>query len=238
LLVGEAFKVSTDLRVQVVLAFMSRKSTFLAREEWKNIPFREISPSPMQTLISEAAIIPALLERMDAEDSDAASEELLRNFEAILDRLNAWADAFQSSPSNLSPLFWFQAPDGAGNPHIWFQSITVANALTHFWAFRVVCLRKIDELRSRSLQSDHALRETHFEEVRRLSVMICQSTEYLMQDEMKLFGPASVFFPLQTACETFYAGGDRTIKELEWCETVIADILNRGYRFMSFSIRV
>ncbi|EAQ89375.1 predicted protein [Chaetomium globosum CBS 148.51] len=219
--------------VLMVLAFSSKKSSFLAREDWKSIPFRETPPSPVQSLMSEAAAIPSILERIDAE-GDGAAEETLPAFEAALDRLDAWADGFCSSAPESSPMFWIRPSEDAERSSIWFRNITVANALTHFWAFKVICLRNIDELRTSRAHpnSNQGTEMAYFEEVKRLSVMICQSIEYLMQDRMKLFGPQSVPMPLHTAHEAFEAGVDRSRDELSWCREILKDLKNRGYAFM------
>ncbi len=183
----------------------------------------------MQALMSEAAAIPAILERIDAEGAGAVAEEALNNFAAVLGRLDSWADAFHASASASSPLFWFLPSNDGRRQHIWFQNITVANALTHFWAFRAICLTNIDELRA-----SHGSTAAHANEAKRLSVMICQSIEYLMQDGMKLFGPTSVSLPLRTAYEIFAAGGLQSAEELGWCKNIVADIRNRGYGFVSY----
>ncbi|KAJ4290095.1 hypothetical protein N0V88_006601 [Collariella sp. IMI 366227] len=157
----------------VVLAFLSRKPSFLAKEEWKTVPFLETSPSPVQALMSEAAAIPEILEKLDSNGADAVACEALADFETILSRF-----------------------------------------------------------------SEHAAAGVKSDEAKRLSVMICQSIEYLMQEEMKLFGPTSVILPLRTAYETFKASGVQAIEELAWCKRIVGDIRNRGYGFMMLLLGV
>jgi hypothetical protein len=223
-----------DIKPQVVMALSTRKSSFLAKEEWKTIPFRETPPSPLQALMSEAAVIPSILEQMDVEGA-SANEEALGAFEAVLSRLNAWGNAFCSSAPESSHLFWYQPSSGGGRPHIWFENITAASALTHFWAFKAICLRNMDHLRAPVCADSSRAPDTgDFEEAKRLSVMICQSIEYLMQDRMKLFGPTSMTLPLRTAYETFEDGGHQSKEELSWCKAILRDIRNRGYAFVSF----
>lgn len=219
------------------MALLSRKPCFLAAEEWRNKPFEEISPSPVQELISEAAVIPSILERLDkAGPSGGVAAETLHEFEAALTRLDAWADAFQSSAP--SPIYRLEPSGGDGRARIWFQSITTANALTHFWAFKVICLGNIHKLRDAGLDASNERKAAQFGEIRHLSVMICQSIEYLMQERMRLFGPTSVALPLRTAYEAFEAEGDQCCEELEWCKGIFAGILDRGHRFMSLFLGV
>ncbi|KXX76123.1 hypothetical protein MMYC01_206304 [Madurella mycetomatis] len=206
----------------VVLALLSRKSCFLAAEEWRNKPFEEISPSPVQALMSEAAVIPSILERLDKTGpSGGVAAEMLHEFEAALSRLDAWADAFQSSTP--FPIYRLAPSVGNGRQHIWFQSITSANALTHFWAFKVICLGNIRRLKDAGMDSSNERKAAQFGEIRHLSVMICQSIEYLMQERMRLFGPTSVALPLRTAYDAFEAEADQCYEELEWCKGIFAD---------------
>lgn len=187
--------------------------------------------------MNEAAGISSILETLDAAGpSRHVAAEALYDFRTTLGRLDAWADALESSAA--SPLFWFEPSPEGKRQYIWFQDITVANALTHFWAFKVICLGNIDRLRTSFLGSGSVSRMTHFEEVKGLSIMICQSTEYLMQGEMRLFGPTSVILPLRTAYETFEAGGDQSREEREWCKGIFSDILARGHQFMSLFLDV
>ncbi|KAL2262299.1 hypothetical protein VTK26DRAFT_1803 [Humicola hyalothermophila] len=219
----------------IVLSFLSRKSSFLARKEWTTIPFRETPPSPVHELMSEAAVIPSILEMLDTNSRDDLIQKALEEFEAVLARLDLWGDAFLSRAS--SPLFWFKPPKNGGRQHIWYQNITAANALTHLWAFRIICLRNIDRLRAGAAPG-YSPEPMSLEETKRLAVMICQSTEYLLQDKMRLFGPTSVILPLRIALDTFEAGGIRSKEELDWCNAMIADIFDRGYQFIALFFNV
>ncbi len=211
-----------------MLSFVSRKASFLAEEQWRVVPFRETGPSPVQALMSEAVAIPGILERMDKGGTKAAAEEVLHCFEVVLGRLDAWADDFHASALPSCPIFWVLPRGEDEREKIWFRDITAANALTHYWAFRVVCLQSIRQLRATGPQTDV------LEETKRLSTRICQSIEYLMQDKMKLFGPTSVALPLRTAYETFQAGGDESSGELQWCSEILADLSSHGYGFVTF----
>jgi hypothetical protein len=217
---------------------MSRKSSFLATEEWRRIPFRKTPPSPVDALMSEAAAIPSILEKLDGDGSADGNKTALDEFNAVLCRLDSWVAAFQSSAN--PPLFWYKPSGEVGRQHIWFQSITAANAMTHLWAFRAICFRNIDRLTTSypPMGSDNPREATHSEDTKRLSVMICQSIEYLMQDRMKLFGPTSVILPLRTAYETFEAGGLETKEELNWCKGIVANILSEGHNFLSLFFEV
>ncbi|KAK3336260.1 hypothetical protein B0T19DRAFT_409015 [Cercophora scortea] len=235
----------------IVLAVLSRKATFLATRRWRDVPFSETAPSALQAVMSEGALIPGILERLDSlarlprESALPVAAEVLRAFLDSIDRLDRWERSFQSS--TLCPSFWPMpaAAHNNGRPSIWFPDVTTANALTHFWAFQVICLSGISkvtasypelEFKCQSLnnprESTETSRTTRFRETVRLSIKICQSIKYLLQDEMKLFGPTSVVLPLRIAYDTFEAGGSRTEEELVWCKDILAGIVAKGYRFV------
>ncbi|KAK3694117.1 hypothetical protein B0T22DRAFT_373526 [Podospora appendiculata] len=238
----------------IVLAVLSRKASFLATRKWRDIPFSKIAPSALQSVMSEGALIPGILERLDSTARLSRgsvlriAEEVLRAFSDVVDRLDRWERAFQSS--TLYPSFWPMPAshrDSNGRPCIWFPDVTAANALTHFWAFRVICLSGISKVTAsypelefkcqplnslRDSESTETSQNTRFLETVRLSIRICQSIDYLLQDEMKLFGPTSVILPLRTAYDTFEAGGSRTEQERVWCKDILAGIIAKGYRFV------
>ncbi|KAK2738397.1 hypothetical protein FQN57_007074 [Myotisia sp. PD_48] len=228
-------------------AFQSRRSTFLTLDEWTSIPFKASPPSPMQSLLSQAAAIPPVLERVDllakfpetvettkiigkAVDELLNILELLRGWKHSLSRELAeplyWVAAGPESPSNLV-IRGYQRSDRQYGHRLWFPSLMVASCMTHYWAFKIVCLLELNKLLSlyptttlyalESRENEHSNPWPYHpfndqaglpSQARALdlAINICQSMEYLMQDEMKLYGPASTFFPLKTAIECFKVG--------------------------------
>ncbi|KAK4170500.1 hypothetical protein QBC43DRAFT_6855 [Cladorrhinum sp. PSN259] len=224
----------------IVLGIQSRRPCFLALDQWRRVPFQEITPSPVQALMGEAAIIPKILENLDKrgdldrEMAKVTSGKTLTGLLALLERLESWAVDFRSSSE--APPFWCEPAGGVyGRGRIWFKDLTAANGFTHFWAFKVICLINIERLLASYPEFTANVRLPEpcvFDETKKLSIMMCQSIEYLMQGDMKLFGPTSVVLPLQTAYETFRAGGDQTKSELDWCREILKDVF-RGYHFLT-----
>ncbi|KAK4682690.1 hypothetical protein QC764_118250 [Podospora pseudoanserina] len=208
----------------IVLKIQSRKASFLASEEWQTAPFQEIIPSPMQALMNEATVIPGIIERMSQEAGITTPDRLLTELEALLDRLALWETSFQATPE--APRFWY---DG---DCIWFDSLTTANGLTHCWAFNVICLTcvgKIVGLFPDLRPFAHISRGMVSQETRRMSMLICRSTKYLMQDKMKLFGPTSIVLPLQTAYDTLKAGGAETERDFACCKEILESALGEKH---------
>ncbi|OCK73910.1 hypothetical protein K432DRAFT_410311 [Lepidopterella palustris CBS 459.81] len=230
----------------VVLAFMSRKATFLALDDWVTVPFTLNPPRPIQALLSEVVVLPQLLEQLDEARyaSSRASPELVEKaavtFLHVLQRLELWMQTF--SAESPAPLFSVR-PSDHSDLCIWFPSVSVANSLTHFWAFRAMCLMQVRELgisfpdirkekyASMGITSGPALLGEAIE----LSRYIYQSTEFLMQDDMKLFGPSSVIFPLKEAYEILKVGGKQSEEDLRECRKMLDMIRRKGFHFPMFS---
>lgn len=64
--------------------------------------------------------------------------------------------------------------------------------------------------------------------VKQLATMICWGLSYLMQDSMKLYGPASILFPLKTANKVFKEDSMDAAKQLAWCQAMIARLVSKG----------
>ncbi|KAK1833864.1 hypothetical protein QBC39DRAFT_345414 [Podospora conica] len=185
--------------ILIVLGFIARKTTFLAAEEWKHDPFVETPASPMQKLMSEASVIPTILETLDdlaTRPRDLAiitAENCVQQLVDVIGSLERWK---ATSPSTKVPLFGC-TPIGNGDmPNLWFPSITDANEATHFWAFKAVCLATINQVAVSypevgfELQSLAAwtTEDSISQETIKLSRWICQSMEYQTQGDMRLYG--------------------------------------------------
>ncbi|GKZ29886.1 hypothetical protein AbraIFM66950_006847 [Aspergillus brasiliensis] len=236
---GVAHRLFAGFRPLLMInAIQSRTPSFLGSDNWKTTPFAILSPSPMQSLLSEAAALPLNLHRLDKiSGSNAPIEDqyevtcILNSFEDLLSSLNEW----EASESNnaTSPLYWYRDQDTQAStiPCIWFPSITMANAITHIWTFRIICLYEMERLASSLPQPNfdylRILKEHHIKSVQQSSEnmmrRICESMEYLLQEEMKLFGPASTILPLQVAYAVATVNGNHNNEEL----AVLKKIVNR-----------
>lgn len=200
----------------------------------------------MQSLLSEAAAIPSLLQQIDILHNDlyqGSSHDvanLLRHFMAAFDNFENWEVYLRTE--NAEAHYWSVSPDmqfTGASPHdgyIWYPNITMANVYTHLWAFRIICLSEINNLVSLSPSIIHRnqLSSWQFdfdniqEDMIALSKQICMSMEYLIQDEMRLFGPASTFFPLQTAYRTFQLDELRHRENLIRIEGIVGRLVKKG----------
>jgi len=64
-----------------------------------------------------------------------------------------------------------------------------------------------------------------------LSTRMCQSMEYLLQDDMDLYGPASTVFTLRTAYEALKLYRPRTEEHIKWCREIMEGLRMEGLAF-------
>lgn len=155
----------------------------------------------MQELLSEAIAIPSVLQSHDLlqfhknplENESKALEDALNT---ILHQLQAWEEGYESKVTR--PLYWAHT---AGIPEcqqtcLWFRDVTVANALTHYWALTTICFIHIQELKLWT--GNHILDDTQRQQYLEPVTKICQSIPYLFQESLNLYGPSSAAFLLST----------------------------------------
>ncbi|KAF9888459.1 hypothetical protein FE257_008566 [Aspergillus nanangensis] len=229
----------------MIHAIQARKAIFLAAHSWTSIPFAFFSPSPMQSLLNQVATLPSLLERIDRlpdRESMSFGPEVNDIFESLVDilhRLDKWESALHSDTA--TPLYWDRDENRDlcfTKVAIWFPNITMANVFTHIWTFRGVALfemeRLIDIFPRLRIDYSTILTDLHFDHVRstvaEYSQKICQSMEYLMQDEMRLFGPASTLLPLQMAYRAFTSDPVKNEEGVHFIDDIVAGLVKKGLR--------
>lgn len=220
---GVQHKLFVGFRPMLILyAFLTRRSTFLAADKWKADPFRYIPASPLQVLLGETSEIPSILEDLDsctssADHASTVVPKAITRFVRVLDRLTSW---YEENVSTSHEALWWTILGEDNETYLWFPSIYAANFLTHYWAFWVLCVTSIRSLRAGHhdlvegpIKVDgHSLESEYIsQKVTERSLWILQSIEFLTQEEMKLYGVASVFLPLQIACSVLGVVEERAI---------------------------
>lgn len=151
----------------------------------------------MQLLINDAADLPYLLEAIDSLNSprsDTAISEAQRIRCRLLEVLESLCKWRSLHDINTKPP--------------WFPNIMKANVHIHTLSFEIICLLEIEKVdvflggqgsnltsaAGQTLENDYSDRKAW-----ELAEKICQSAEYFLQEDMRLFGPASAIFPLRIA---------------------------------------
>lgn len=189
-----------------------------------------------------------MLEAIDGLSSlplDVAISEARRIRQALLEIqqcLHEWESLHQMDPTY--PLF---------------SSLMAANVHTHALSFETICLTEIEKVemlladygRTVRLAADETLEidcsdrnarpqgGIHADRVHLCACDIVRGVEHFLQDEMRLFGPASAVFPLRVAYEVLskdYEGNRDNIKR---CQRLISRIRERGISAIPhFSARI
>ncbi|KAI3549293.1 hypothetical protein CSPX01_02401 [Colletotrichum filicis] len=222
---GTPHKLFVGFRPILILhAFETRKSTFLGAPEWKEEPFRRVVEDPLQALLSEACAIPAIFEMLDHcnDDSEPAAREAVVQFVDVINRLDLWHKS--ANMMTMRGFTYLQKVSPADTTSLDFPNITVANSLSHYWAFWIICVTQIQRLTAHHpnisqdcllIVGEYPASEAVTQKVLQLATYILESTGYLMQEDMKLYGTASAFFPLHIArgALEMFGGDDEAICE-------------------------
>lgn len=205
----------------------------------------------MQSLLSEAASVPTLLQRMDeihdpqvTIDKVCVVMQLSSDFVYTLHRLDEWEASVLSRETQ--PVYWYQdqetgsceVPTTTKVLRIWFPGITMANAFTYVWSFRIICLFEMRRLAITFPRSNlHYAKKlgevdgrNFLDNARVLTKQVCQSMDYLLQDRMKLFGPASAILPLQLIYAVAELDPDAHQIEMEVVRKAIRRLVSKGLR--------
>ncbi|ORY18200.1 hypothetical protein BCR34DRAFT_504920 [Clohesyomyces aquaticus] len=220
-------------------ALNSRKSTFLAEERWLQKPFQHHAPSDMQALITHVAILPAILERTDLSRTlpdDAATSgtsRLALALRKVLKSLGQWEERLRNN------IAWHT--DGScchpvSGEHAWFPNLMNATVCIHVWAFKIICFTELETLNAFRLKVDgkqkygmSGANKKNQESAMNLANKICQSMGYLLQDEMKLYGPLSAVFPLKTAYAVLSKAGEGNEDNIMRCRIAFDQIHHKGF---------
>lgn len=241
--------------VKVIDAFRFREPTFLAEKQWTSIPFAFSNTSLMQDFLSEVAIIPNYLHAVDqlmVNPGDGSAEnatEVCFAFVEWVNRLEQWEQMVEreeggtyEKSSEGEQAAQLIDPGITGHT-LWFPSVTIANVLAHLWAIHIVCLKEIDKLRATfssnvepCIPAKFCSVEYQQTQVLTLSKRICHSMEYLLQDELKLFGPASTAFPLKVAHDSFRECGTTQEGYIKFVNSIVSRLDAKGLRAMPATI--
>ncbi|KAL5335996.1 hypothetical protein BJX70DRAFT_373863 [Aspergillus crustosus] len=236
----------------IVQALQNRQKTFLAEDDWMTTPFAIFSPSPMQNLLNEGLPLTSVLHEINhlLASTHQSTLEAAALATVVLDiraSLKEWEISLRDSLDGAS--YWQNSSSThkksassqtiTMEPNLWFPNITLANVYTHLWAFNIICLSEITDLCTHFptlLQEHRHLREriaaeNPDHETLRLAEQICASMEYLLQDEMGLFGPGSTFLPLMMAHRVLLNDPEDTrCEKLDWVRGIVERLVEKGLR--------
>lgn len=202
----------------------------------------------MHTLLNQVAIVPTYLHQIDkmsenpGQTNPSAITMLFSSLANILVGLENWEITLQQQTDR--PCYWSHVTDSQSkeetpqtqNTALWFANVTMANVFTHLWTVKIICMTELEKLAllfpwlilgEMSLTNQchlHCVQDRTLA----LSNQICSSMEYLMQDEMKLFGPASTFFPLGTVYHKFKTDESQQTNIIACCKAIVNRLVDKG----------
>lgn len=202
----------------------------------------------MQTLLNKVAIIPSYLYQIDRVSENTGQTDpseitaLFSSVVNILVGLENWEISLHHQSNGRC--YWLRGLDSQTESetpqdnNIWYPNITMANVFTHIWAFRIVCLTELEKLALLFpwliLEGMSLAGQCHLHRVQQdtvsLSKQVFSSMEYLMQDEMKLYGPASTFFPLRAIYQRSKTGEQWQMENIARCQSIVGRLVEKGLR--------
>lgn len=205
------------------------------------MPFQTSRPSYLQHLLSSVAGLPAILGTVDRISALAVprdtgtARETLRDLVATLNRLAETQKTLEADGLGWLPTY---LPDNHEIVH--FPNITAANLITYLWAFQLVCILYIKRLTTlyprlpeeMSYSLDAVTIDAQEEEC---ICLILRSVEFLMMEEFRLYGAASVILPLTVASDALNSRQERHKEEsllLYWQNRVESFVSGKGYHFV------
>ncbi|KAI8686722.1 Zn(2)-C6 fungal-type domain-containing protein [Fusarium sp. Ph1] len=226
---------------QVLQAFFSRRKHFLSDPAWTSIPFEFYIPSPLQSLFTEVFPLAEILGRIDdlsdtpADQAVASAQEIVGELLEILEKLVHRDETVreETTARRWLPIFPVQE-----DLPIQFPDIIAGNFFTHLWAFQVICAHNIIKLTSKfpCLSTSSEMRDLDdlldVKMINQLALWTFRSIEFLMKEEFKLFGAASISLPLRTACGVLKAFGAGDPEMVFWFCRVSRFIKETGYYFL------
>ncbi|OAQ92556.1 N-terminal fungal transcription regulatory domain-containing protein [Purpureocillium lilacinum] len=249
---GQAHRLFIGLRpAMIVQAICTRNPTFLAEPTWKTVPFKLIKPAPLHQLMTIAADLPGLLREFDhsmvgnphGKSVGPQPRKVLSSHLELLHVLENWHNNYYEQLEQ--PSYWHADRKDHG-PCLWFLDITVANCLTHYWALWIICVTNIRLLRATYpdlgalamlIGGDVPESTTVTKCLREIAISILESVNYLMQDDMKLYGATSLILPLQTAFQHLRSHHPTEKSLIEACDNSIDSIEGKGFHYIGHFLR-
>lgn len=203
----------------------------------------------MQRLLSDVVMLPSLLHETDSllEASHTSYSEVDRMLGVFLHLFNLLGSWEGSLNAEHHQFYWGPGSLPKNTPgiaiedthlSIRYASVTMANLFTYIWAFQIVCLTEMKRLTAvihrrdprqpvlaMPLESD-----LHQDRKRTTSLakQIYLSMDYLLQDDMGLFGPTSTFYPLKVAYQALEEDDSDHIGEMAYIQQVIGRLTQKG----------
>jgi hypothetical protein len=217
---------------------VTKKACFLAAIPWKRDPFIFIPPTPLQGLMIEVSTVPGILEFLDSSLFLTGNPGDHHLEEALSGLVEAVCSPSFANLKGIPEPFLRHTSSLGDTESLWYSDISAANYWMHVWAFWVICVTRIRQLRDKHFwlkEKDiyicgHSPESPYIsEKVESFSISILRSMHFLMQNDMKLLGVVSAILPFRVVHEYFSSGGSG-VPGRETYSQVAKEIISRGYQ--------
>lgn len=192
--------------------------------------------------MSDAAMLPSLLEAVDllgslpADRAISEAHQIKAGLLKVHESLSEWKSLYEMDAIRPSCHSWQKH----GSTHtanaescLWFPNILTGNLHTHTWVLDIIYLTEMEKvdlfLADRGCaEAGQALEENYYTQACELANNICHSVEYFLQEEMRLFGPASAIFPLRIAYNVLSRDCQGNQENIKRCQGLIVRIRQKG----------
>lgn len=206
---------------QIFEAIYLRRSSFTSHHDWKTLPFQLQGQNIIQRFLTIAADIPPLLERFDAlagqsgVNQELAAVALSHDFRRIVRRVD---DSFTLKAN--APSYWQVFPE-EHDSHFRFSDFQTANIYINHWLFCAICYIHLHLLEARYGAANPAYvkiedtpRQDLLEQAVEHATNIYRSMDFILQDEMRIQGPASRIFSARVAYDILKYDGPRSADKI------------------------
>ncbi|KIV96571.1 hypothetical protein PV10_00419 [Exophiala mesophila] len=231
-------------------ALATRKSTYLAHQDWLTVPWKMQPKSDFDKLLDIMAQIAILIEKARGLKMTLASEiphvesmALVQQGWDFYSQLDEWYQGIIQKHNE--PLYYeqpgstqFVSAAGCVFPtSLHFANFEIARLHVSYWSILLFLFDRVLTIPVSSLSNfDESFNFvtsvvnifTHRQALE-LARLIARSMDYLLSEDKHILGPQKVFFPLRTAMHVF-ASTDKD-QELAWCQNIFEELDRRGYPF-------
>jgi hypothetical protein len=240
------------------ISIAERKSSFLARSDWKGVSLPWVTHPLINELLDIAVDLPSVLEQVDSctqtkfrdgHDSTTSMEDetlgrVLNSCLTLNQNLTQWKLELQkSAPGPLEYKVAAPLEDSSleiGNPFLTglaFPTILVGKMHCHYWALQIVLQDAIANLTELMYQKNptvyHYSATLDAQDTADLyATNICRSASYLTSAEFGTMGTQSTAWPLIVAQKHFGSRAkveDEARTKHQWCSERVEELIEHGY---------
>ena len=203
-------------RISTIYAgILQRKSSYLAAEEWRTVPWESQHRTYFDRLVDIAADLPVLLERLDSISTGSPSSRtqrsrvLLQDLFAMQKAINTWKRYIKKEAvaQELKYIATEQDDSYPFDTKLWFDNHIFANAASLYHAYSLVISEAIESLLVTAQIGDDEHTDMS-KASKHHATSIAKMVPYCLQADMGGLGACIINFPGNIALRYFHRSGN------------------------------